>query len=256
MAEGEKSRSGDMVWGFHAVESLLEHDASRVLEVVLAESRHDRRMIHLKRLLQRTGLTVRNEERVKLDAMAPGKNHQGVIAVLSAGNTNKSTGLAESLKLLEESALVLVLDHIQDPHNLGACLRSAAGAGADLVIMPRAGACPVNDTVRKVAAGAVELVEICRVANLNRAIESLKAAGFWIYGAADDGDVEIYGCSFAGKIAVVMGEEGTGMRKLTRSRCDFLVSIPMHSGLASLNVSVATGVFLFEVRRQLAGITE
>ncbi len=119
------------------------------------------------------------------------------------------------------------------------------------MVIPKAGACPVNSTVRKVACGAVDLVKICQVANLNRALKVLKDAGFWVYGASDDGDTEIYRCSFSGKVAVVLGEEGDGLRKLTRSSCDHLVNIPMHSPLASLNVSVATGIFLYEIRRQL-----
>jgi len=146
--------------------------------------------------------------------------------------------------------LLLILDHIQDPHNLGACLRTAECAGVDAVILPRDGASPVNQTVRKVSSGAAEQVKIIYVTNLAQTLKTIQKHGFWIFGAEGPGSDELYECDMKGNTAIVMGAEGKGLRRLTKEYCDYLVNIPMRGTVSSLNVSVATGVFLFEAIRQ------
>ena len=143
-----------------------------------------------------------------------------------------------------------MLDQIQDPHNLGACLRTAECAGVDAVILPRDGACRINQTVHKVSSGAVGHLDIFHVPNLVNTLDKLQNSGFWVYGATDKGAVSLNQCEYTGKVVVVMGAEGKGLRRLTREKCDYLVNIPMSGNVSSLNVSVATGIFLFEVIRQ------
>ena len=182
--------------------------------------------------------------------------HQGVVAALGAGLAGSPGDLRWSEARLIEAvrghgqALVLVLDGVTDPHNLGACLRSADAAGATAVVIPKDRAADLTGTVRKVACGATETVPLVRVTNLARCLDELKAAGLWLFGAAGEAREDLYAKDLTGPLALLMGSEGAGLRRLTRERCDFLVRLPMAGAVSSLNVSVATGVGLFEIARQ------
>ena len=190
-------------------------------------------------------------DRVRLDRLAGGHaRHQGVVASVSVNAT--SPDLDDVLAALSEPALLLVLDGVQDPHNLGACLRVADGAGAHAVIAPKDRAVGLNATVVKVASGAADTVPYVTVTNLARTLRELRERDIWCVGTSDDADKQIYAVDLRVPLALVLGAEGDGMRRLTRETCDVLASIPMHGSVESLNVSVACGICLFEARRQRA----
>ena len=244
----------DITFGVHAVEELLRGKAESVSRLILAKGRDDRRMQALVALADKAGVAMERQPRAKLDEMADGR-HQGVVAVLGGRSESQSDLRWSEAQLLEAvrenpDALVLILDGVTDPHNLGACLRSADAAGVTAVLTPKDNAADITGVVRKVAVGAAETVPLVRVTNLARALDGLKEAGLWIYGTAGEAEQLLYECDLKGPMALVMGAEGKGMRRLTRERCDFLVKLPMAGRVSSLNVSVATGVCLFEIRRQ------
>ncbi|MEE8342874.1 MAG: 23S rRNA (guanosine(2251)-2'-O)-methyltransferase RlmB, partial [Gammaproteobacteria bacterium] len=180
----------------------------------------------------------------------PDARHQGVVAEVEAARPGGERELVKALEKMEEPPFLLVLDRVQDPHNLGACLRSADAAGVHGVIIPKDHSVGLTPVVRKVACGAVEAVQVYTVANLARALEHLKEAGVWIYGAAQEASDPLYNSDLTGPIALVLGGEGKGLRRLTQERCDGLLAIPMAGSVESLNVSVAAGIMLFEARRQ------
>jgi 23S rRNA (guanosine2251-2'-O)-methyltransferase len=188
-----------------------------------------------------------------LDKLADGGRHQGVLAEVAARSGDPETQLEEALEAAGPTPLLLVLDGVQDPHNLGACLRSADAAGVAAVIAPRDRAAGLTPVVRKVAAGAAEAVPFVAVVNLARTLRELKERGLWLVGTDDSADKSLHDVDLTGPLALVMGSEGEGMRRLTRECCDQLVSIPMAGAVESLNVSVATGVVLFEAVRQRRG---
>ncbi len=194
-------------------------------------------------------IRVEHLDRNQLDAMCEG-NHQGVVAKLEVGKTLIEQDLYELLKDVEGDAFVLMLDGVTDPHNLGACLRSADAAGVHAVVIPKDNSANLTETARKVACGAAETVPLIAVTNLNRCMQKLQEQGLWIAGAAGEATQTLYEADLTGPRVIVMGAEGSGMRRLTRETCDELVSIPMQGSVSSLNVSVATGIILFEVRRQ------
>ena len=196
---------------------------------------------------RRAHVPVRFEPRQSLDRLSNGAVHQGVLAY-AAGK--KAFRLEELLDKAADDALVVMADGVEDPHNLGAIVRSAHAAGALAVIVPERRAAGVSDTVAKAAAGALEYLPVVCVKNVNRALEQLKKAGFWIYGFDERGEQAHWEADFAGKVALVLGAEGAGLHRLTAEKCDFLLRIPMAGEIASLNVSVAAGVALFEVVRQ------
>jgi 23S rRNA (guanosine2251-2'-O)-methyltransferase len=176
-----------------------------------------------------------------------------VVAETGAAPVIGENELPEFLDALPHPAFLLILDGIQDPHNLGACLRTADAAGVDAVILPRDRSAPLNATVRKVACGAAEFVPVVRVTNLARIMRAIRDRGIWVYGAAGEAESTLYQTDLSGPLALVLGGEGKGLRRLTREHCDGLVSIPLDGSVSSLNVSVATGVCLFEARRQRRG---
>ncbi len=234
----------------HAVGSLLERDPARVAVLLALESRADKRMSRVLALAEKANVPVRRVSRRELDELAAGLSHQGVIA-----ETGAAAGLGEKqlpgfLDSLSGPAFLLILDGVQDPHNLGACLRSANAAGVDAIIIPRDRSAPLNATVRKVACGAAESLPVVRVTNLARTLRALREAGVWVYGAAGEAEAALYDADLSGPLALVLGGEGRGLRRLTREHCDGLLSIPMAGSIGSLNVSVAAGIFLFEARRQ------
>ena len=238
--------SAQVAYGFHAVGRCLRQDPGRCRELVCAERRNPR-LRELVTLAEAAGVSLRFVEADALTRLAGSDKHQGCVLLLAAvGPTLDFEALVESIR---PDSLLLVLDGVQDPHNLGACLRSADACGVDAVIIPRDRAARLNATVRKVAAGAAESVPLIEVANLARGLRALKNAGVWIYGAAGDAADNLYAQDFAGPVALVLGGEGKGLRRLTREACDRLVRLPMGGRVESLNVSVATGICLYEIRR-------
>ena len=242
----------ERVFGLHAVGSLLQRDPARVSVLLALESRTDTRMTEVLQLAEKAKVPVRRVSRRELDELVAGVSHQGVVAETGAAPSLGEKELPAFLQALDGGAFLLVLDGVQDPHNLGACLRSANAAGVDAVIIPRDRSAPLNATARKVACGAAESLPVIRVTNLARTLRFLREAGVWIYGATGDAESSLYETDLCGPLALVLGGEGRGLRRLTREHCDRLLSIPMAGSISSLNVSVAAGVFLFEVRRQRA----
>lgn len=241
----------DYVCGLHAVESLLNTRPGSVSELLVADGRDDRRLDALLQHAAGFDITITRLPRRELDRLLPGSRHQGVIARPgSASAMLKEADIQPFLEGLGHAPLLLVLDGVQDPHNLGACLRSADAAGVDAVIVPRDRAAAITPTVRKVASGAAETVPVFTVTNLARALRVLKEAGVWLYGASDTADSSLFDADFSGPLALVLGSEGKGLRRLTQELCDFEVAIPMAGRVTSLNVSVAAGVLLYEARRQ------
>jgi 23S rRNA (guanosine2251-2'-O)-methyltransferase len=238
------------VYGFHAVTARLRQDASAVHEVYFDAGRHDPRMRALLDLARSKRVRLMEADAARLDGMARGGRHQGVVARVEAGPG--AADLEEVLEGLREPALLLVLDGVQDPHNLGACLRTADAFGVHAVIAPRDRACGINATVEKVACGAADTVPFFAVTNLARTLREVKERGIWTVGAAGEAERDLHGARLTGPLAWVLGAEGEGLRRLTRETCDELVAIPTRGTVESLNVSVAAGICLFEARRQRA----
>ena len=237
-----------MIFGFHAVTSRLRHEAASVEEIYVDAGRTDARMRDLLHTAKAAGVRIIQADDQRLSNIVGTRRHQGVVA--KAGELSLARNLDELLDVIEGPPLLLILDGITDPHNLGACLRVADGAGAHAVIAPKDRAVGLNATAAKVASGAAETVPYITVTNLARTMRDLKDRGVWLIGLADDAEKDLYAGDFAGPTALVMGSEGEGMRRLTRETCDILVSIPMFGSVESLNVSVASGVCLYEARRQ------
>lgn len=244
----------ERVYGLHAVEALLRHHPKRVKQVWLAEGRGDPRVRVLVELAEQSKVRVGQCERREMDAWVEGV-HQGVVAEVSPSQVWGEAMLEELLDRADGPPLLLVLDGVTDPHNLGACLRTADAAGALAVIMPKDKAATLNATVRKVACGAAEVIPLVAVTNLARSLEKLQQRGLWVVGTAGEAEQVIYAQDLTGPTVLVMGAEGKGMRRLTREHCDFLVRLPMAGSVSSLNVSVATGVCLFEALRQRQAVT-
>ena len=239
-----------VAYGIHSVRVLLSRHPQRVRRVLLAGGRDAGRLAELCSLAQRAGIQVSTADDATLDKLAEGERHQGVVAEVLPRAGDPETQLEEALEAAGSAPLLLVLDGVQDPHNLGACLRSADAAGVAAVIVPRDRAAGLTPVVRKVAAGAAETVPLVAVVNLARTLRDMKERGIWLVGTDDAADRTFYDADLQGPVALVMGSEGEGMRRLTRECCDQLVSIPMAGAVESLNVSVATGVVLFEAVRQ------
>ena len=239
----------EKIYGLHAVEALLRHHPKRVKQVWLAEGRGDPRAQVLLELAAQARVSVGQCERREMDAWVEGV-HQGVVAEVSPSQVWGEALLEELLDRADGPPLLLVLDGVTDPHNLGACLRTADAAGALAVIVPKDKSATLNATVRKVACGAAEVIPLVAVTNLARTLEKLQQKGLWIVGTAGEAEQSLYDQDLSGPIVLVMGAEGKGMRRLTREHCDYLVRLPMAGSVSSLNVSVATGVCLFEALRQ------
>jgi len=239
------------VFGFHAVLARLRADAGSVVELYLDESRKDARAKDLVLTAERAGVTLMRVPTKRLDGFYGGGRHQGVVAMVFDKPSRES--LEDLLDALKEPPLLLVLDGVTDPHNLGACLRVADAAGAHAVIAPKDRAAGIGATVSKVASGAAETIPYYMVTNLARTLDDLKERSIWIVGADEQAEKTLYESELPEAIAWVLGAEGEGMRRLTRERCDLLARIPMRGSVASLNVSVASGVCLFESRRRRSG---
>jgi len=239
-----------IVYGMHPVRALLMRRPTDVIRLTIGQDRDDARQRELLRLAKENGLTVAMAQLADLDRLSGGAAHQGVVAEVRASAALNENGLLDLLVASAPPALVLVLDGVTDPHNLGACLRTADAAGVVAVVAPRDRAVGLTPAVRKVAAGAAETVPFAQVTNIARSLRDLKAAGLWIVGTAADADRELHAADLTGPLAIVMGSEGQGLRRLTRDSCDFCIRLPMLGAVESLNVSVATGIVLFEALRQ------
>jgi len=245
-----------LVYGLHAVGAVIERSPERLLELWMAEPRQDARATSLKERAQAAGIRVQTLSGESLAKLAGEVAHQGAVAAVRPLKGWDEHDLLAALSEID-SPLLLILDGVTDPHNLGACLRTADAAGAHAVVIPKDRAASVDGVVRKVAAGAAEFVPVATVTNLARAIDMLKERGVWVVGTDGDAPESLYGADLDRPLALVLGAEGDGMRRLTRERCDFLVRIPMAGHIESLNVSVAAGVALFEAGRQRAsGLTK
>lgn len=243
------------VFGLHAAHSALEANPDRIREVVLLKGRQDNRMSKLLDVVREQGVRFRlvdreSFERILQKQQLTDARHQGVLLQTIAAPVLKENDLEAMLDKLEEPPLLLVLDGVTDPHNIGACLRSCDAAGAHGLIVPKDKSATMTPTAVNIASGAADTVPFFAVTNLTRTLESLKERGIWVYGTAGEASTSIYKNKLTGPIALVMGAEGKGLRRLTRETCDVLINIPMAGQVSSLNVSVAAGVCLFEVVRQ------
>jgi len=238
------------IFGLHAVQALLEKHPERILRLYALQDRHDKKLDAVLRAARQINLTVDYASRPELDRMAQEGNHQGVVALCTRAHTFSENDLRSLLENLTEPAFLLILDGVQDPHNLGACFRSADAAGVHAIIAPKDKAVGITPVVSKVASGAAESVPFVQVTNLARTLEMIKEMGIWVYGAAGEAEQSLFQAKLTGPIAIVLGAEGEGLRRLTRESCDVLLKIPMRGSVSSLNVSVAAGVFLFEALRQ------
>ena len=240
----------DLIIGFHAVQSLLKTAPDRAHELLVADRRNDQRLQKTINLAERNNIPVRSVTAAELDDFASKERHQGCILRACKGVIYDERWVLDYLASLDHPPLVLVLDGLTDPHNLGACLRSADAAGVDAVIVPRDKSVGLTPVVRKVASGAADTVPFVLVTNLCRFLEKLQKAGLWVCGAAGESEKTLCDIDLSVPTAIVMGNEGRGLRRLTRTCCDNLVRIPMRGTVGSLNVSVATGIMLFEALRQ------
>ncbi len=239
------------VVGIHAVASLLRNDAQSLLKLCVKSGRRDRRLQALLVQAEQAGIAIELLDAAGLTSLAGGDTqHQGVVGFYREPPQKLEADLWVLLDSLDEPPLLLVLDGVTDPHNLGACLRSADATGVHAVIVPKDNAVGLTPTVRKVASGAADSIPLISVTNLARTLEALQQRGCWVVGTSDDAQVSLFDQTLTGALVWVMGAEGKGLRRLTRERCDYLVAIPMLGQVPSLNVSVATGVCLYETLRQ------
>jgi 23S rRNA (guanosine2251-2'-O)-methyltransferase len=243
----------NFVYGLHAVSAALERAPERVLELWIASARDDGRVRQLKELAERAGVHVHAVTADALAKLVGDVAHQGTAAAMRPLKAWDEHDLTKALEQLTVDPLLLVLDGVTDPHNLGACLRTADAAGAHAVVIPKDRSATVDGVVRKVSAGAAEFIPVASVTNLARALEALKERGIWVVGTDGEAEKTLFSADLKRPLAMVLGAEGSGMRRLTKDKCDFLVRIPMAGHTPSLNVSVAAGIALFEAVRQRAG---
>jgi 23S rRNA (guanosine2251-2'-O)-methyltransferase len=239
-----------LVHGLHSVRWLLKRHPERVRQLWLQSGRDDGRGAEIQEMARSLGVSVQRADARTLDKMTGEAAHQGVVAEIAAARSWNEDELWSFLDRVTESPLVLLLDGVQDPHNLGACLRTADACGVHAVIVPKDRAAGLTPTVRKVAAGAAETVPLAAVTNLARVMRTLKDRQVWIVGATADADKSVNEAQLTGPLAIAMGGEGEGLRRLTRDSCDYLVRLPMLGAVESLNVSVAAGMMLYEAVRQ------
>ncbi|HUG76392.1 MAG TPA: 23S rRNA (guanosine(2251)-2'-O)-methyltransferase RlmB [Burkholderiales bacterium] len=245
----KREREARVLFGFHAVLARLRADPSSVIELYVDETRHDARIRDVAAQAERAGVTVMKVPTKRLDGFYGGGRHQGVVARVEVQSLSHS--LDEILEKVKGPPLLLLLDGVTDPHNLGACLRVANAAGVHAVVAPKDRAAGISAAVSKVASGAAESTPYLMVTNLARTIDEIKERSIWVVGTDERAEESLYKANLPEPIAWVLGAEGEGMRRLTREKCDLLVRIPMAGAVGSLNVSVAAGVCLFEsVRRR------
>ena len=238
------------IFGFHSLESILNSNPELILNVFVQNGRRDKRMQDLLNKLDAQKIKYSSTDKNKLEKLAKGELHHGILAEISLPTLPGQDKLIEHIKHSSINPIILILDSIQDPRNLGACLRSANAAGVDCVVINKDHSAPINALAHKTSAGAINQIKIFQVINLARTIGELQKNGIWVLGLDGMSNNSFYKANLCGSIALVMGGEGKGLRKLIKTSCDELVSIPMMGDIESLNVSVATGIALFECRRQ------
>ena len=238
------------IYGFHSIESQLNSNPEYILKLFIKSGRNDARMSKMTSLLNNLKINFLKIDKNELDRLAKGELHQGIIAEVLLPSLPGQEALIDFITNLPSNPLILILDSIQDPRNLGACLRSANAAGVDCVVVNKDGSAPINAIVHKTSAGAINQLNIFQVTNLTRTIKSLQAKELWVIGLDGDVKTSIYDIDFIDPTVIVMGTEGKGLRQLIKKTCDQLATIPMIGNVESLNVSVATGIALFEGRRQ------
>ena len=239
----------EWLYGIHAIEAVMEREPERLIELYILKGRDDKPINNMVSQARQFGISVQFCQRKALDEKVNGEQHQGVVARARPGKQYDESDLD---KIVADSAkpFLLILDGVTDPHNLGACLRTADAAGIDAIVVPKDNSVALTPVVRKVASGAADLVPLVQVTNLARTLRQLQDAGVWIVGTAGEAQQSLYDCKMIGPVALVMGAEGKGMRRLTREHCDELIKLPMAGTVSSLNVSVATGICLYEIVRQ------
>jgi len=244
--------SQEYVFGWHAVDAVLKREPERLQQVLIQTGRQDKRVKSVTDALDGLGVRWKVVHRRELDERVSGV-HQGIVAAVAESREWSEDDLLAQLSSSDKPPFLLVLDGVTDPHNLGACMRTADAVGVQAVIVPKDKSASLTPVARKVACGAAETVPFVRVTNLARFLRELKGLGVWLIGTAGEADAGLYQADFKGPVALVMGAEGKGMRRLTREHCDQLINIPMQGHVDSLNVSVATGVCLYEALRQRLG---
>ena len=238
------------IYGFHSIESQLNSNPESVLKVFIQSGRNDGRMSKITSLLSNLKINLLKIDKKELDRLVKGELHQGIIAEVLLPSLPGQEALIDFITNLSRNPLILILDSIQDPRNLGACLRSANAAGVDCVVVNKDGSAPINSVVYKTSAGAINQLKIFQVTNLVRTIKALQSKELWVVGLDGSVKTSIYDVNLSDPIVIVMGTEGKGLRQLIKKTCDYLATIPMIGDVESLNVSVATGIALFECKRQ------
>ena len=248
-----KTTGEQLLIGIHAVASALKAAAADVTWLRTAEGSKNKRVLEIESRAHGSNIKVIRTSLSELDRISSQQRHQGVIAGFKGSNVATESRLEAILDGIEGQPLILVIDEVQDPHNLGACLRTAEAAGVDMVVICKDRSTGITPVVRRAASGAAETLTIIQATNLARVLRTLKKHGIWLAGTSDEAADSLHVTDLTGPLALVMGSEGTGLRHLTSELCDYLVSIPMAGQVESLNVSVATGVCLYEINRQRAG---
>lgn len=238
------------IFGFHAIQAQLDSNPQDLIKVYALDKRSDKRLNNLLNQVNQLGIRLNYQSKQQLDKLTKAQSHQGIVAEILLPTLPNHNALLEFVLSLKKSALILILDSIQDPRNLGACLRSANAAGVDCVVVNKDGSAPINALVHKTAAGALNQLKIFSVTNLARSIKALQDNNIWVVGLDGSTQQSLYSVDLTSPIAIVMGAEGNGLRVLTKKTCDQLALIPMQGNVESLNVSVATGIALFEANRQ------
>jgi len=238
------------VFGIHAVQAVLDYSSDKIHKIWIDNQRKDHRLISLIEQLKKLGLSVEKSDRKRLDKMTDGKNHQGIVVEVEIPGIHSENELKQRIQKMSDMPFFLVLDQVQDPHNLGACLRTADAAGVHGIVITKDNSTGITPTVCKVASGAAESVPVYQVTNLARTLRWLKEQNIWLVGTTGETEKSVFSIDLAMPLAIVMGTEGSGMRRLTEQQCDFLVKIPMLGQVESLNVSVAAGILMYEVFKQ------
>lgn len=242
--------SAALLTGIHSVSSALVQRPSQLLEIQVVRGSQNSRLQELCELAKSAAVPLSFVSRDALDKLSDGGRHQDVVAWFEASNIYSEKQLDQVLDAALENPLILILDGVQDPHNLGACIRTAEAAGVAAVIYPKDKSANITPVARRAAAGAAEVIPLIEVTNLARVLKQLKQRGIWLAGTSDQAHTDIYQVDLKGGLGLVMGSEGSGMRRLTEELCDYTFNIPMAGSVSSLNVSVATGICLFEALRQ------
>ena len=238
------------IFGFHSIESILLDNPEQVIKVLIQNGRKDKRIIDLINNLDYQKISYSSTDRANLDKISKGEIHQGVISEIILPPILNEDSFFNSIASFDQKPIVLILDSVQDPRNLGACLRSANAAGVSHVVINKDGSAPINSLVHRTSAGAINNLQIFHVTNLSRTIKEIQKRDIWVVGLDGTTQTSIYSVNLDGAIAIVVGSEGKGIRPLIKKTCDQVVSIPMSGNIESLNVSVATAITLFEIKRQ------